>query len=57
MLRENMTPEEIIHALEVCAAGDGEACLTCPYGITPGADPCGQLLADAAEVLKAQRGE
>lgn len=53
---EKLTYEELINALAVCAAGDGEACLTCPYGKIPGDDPCGKLLEDAAEAMKALRG-
>lgn len=48
--------DELIDALLVCAAGDGEACLTCPYGKIPGDDPCGELLKDAAEAMKVLKG-
>lgn len=51
-----LNPDEIIHALDVCASGDGEACLICPYGTRPGTDCCGKLLEDAAALLKDRRG-
>lgn len=52
---KKLTNDEVIHALEVCASGDGEACLTCPYGTKPGSDCCGDLLADAAAILREAR--
>lgn len=54
MPENNLTADEIVHALEVCASGDEEACLTCHYGKQPGADCCGKLLEDAAKALKAK---
>lgn len=50
---KNLDPQEVLNALETCASGDGEACLTCPYGTRPGSDCCGELLADAAAILRA----
>ena len=54
MPENNLTTNEIIDALEVCATGDGEACLSCPYGNQPGTDCCSKLLEDAAKALKAK---
>lgn len=51
-----LNPDEIIQALEICAAGDDEACLICPYGTRPGTDCCGKLLEDAAAILKEKKG-
>lgn len=47
-----LTRDEVLHALEICATGDGEACLTCPCGTVPGSDCCGELLEAAAAMLK-----
>ena len=49
---KDLTPEELIKALRVCANGDGEDCVNCPACPNPGTDCCAELLTAAADALE-----
>lgn len=47
-----MTPSDIIKWLRICATNPGrDKCADCPYNCGTYEDGCGQLLADAADLL------